>query len=38
MDPARSRALSDPYFERFDEVFARERSRSSPASRAAVIV
>lgn len=38
MDPARSRALSDPYFERFDEVFARERSRSSPASRAAVII
>lgn len=38
MDPARSRALSDPYFERFDEVFARERSRSSSASRAAVIV
>lgn len=38
MDPARSRALSDPYFERFDEVFARERSRSSAASRASVIV
>lgn len=38
MDPARSRALSDPYFERFDEVFARERSRSSAASRAAVII
>lgn len=38
MDPARSRALSDPYFERFDEVFARELSRSSPASRATVII
>lgn len=38
MDPARSRALSDPYFERFDEVFARERARSSLASRAAVII